>query len=245
MFTFAAAHEGRVELDVVLGGLSRGRQDAKRDFDVDLFYIADIDRTSSPDRSLAFVERIPTVKDEVGILGVGFDCQEVGYPAGPHREAFELARQRGFRLSGHGGEEFAAGPEGVWDIVRTIEPDRIDHGNQAIRDDELIDYLVKTQLPLTLCPMSNVALQVYDDISQHPAVALRDRGVFVTINSDDQTFTRNTLVDNYVQLADEFNLSLRDIADLARNSFLAAYSDESETTRYLSVLDSWLLTQAM
>jgi adenosine deaminase len=244
MFTYAAAHEGRVELDVVLQGLASGRRAAKADFDVDLFFIADLDRTTNPERSLDFIKRIVPLSDDVGIIGVGLDCQEVGYPAGPHKEAFELARQSGLRLSGHGGEEFAAGPEGVWDIIRTIAPDRLDHGNQAIRDDQLIDLLVESQLPLTMCPMSNVALRVYDDVSQHPAVALRDRGVFVTVNSDDQHFVGHNLTDNYLQVADAFDLSYQDIADLARNSFLAAYCDESERRMYLSELDSWLATEA-
>ena len=245
MFTFAAAHEGRVELEVVLDGLAAGRRDAKRDFDVDLFFIADIDRTMSADRSRTFVERIVPFKDDVGILGVGLDCQEVGYPAGPHRRAFELARRSGLFLSGHGGEEYAAGPEGVWDVIRTIGPDRIDHGNQAIRDDELVDHLVAAQIPLTLCPMSNVALRVYDDVSQHPAIALREKGVFITINSDDQSFTRSSLTDNYTRLAGTFALTKQDIAGLARNGFLASYADDSAKKAYLSKLDNWLAIQAV
>ena len=243
MFTYAAAHQDRVELDVLLEGLALGRADAKTDFGVDVCFIASLDRSAPPSESIRLVERIAPVMDDVGIRGIGFDCQEVGFPAGPHSEAFRLARAHGFRLSGHGGEEYAAGPEAVWDIIDTIRPDRVDHGNQAIRDDELIDHLVETQLPLTLCPLCNVAIQVYDDIADHPAIALRDRGVFVTINTDDQHFVGANLVDNYTQLAAAFDLAESDIADLARNSFRAAYCDEHERSDYLAALDTFLAAE--
>ncbi len=247
MFTYAAAHEGRVALDVMMSGLALGRDTAKEQFGVDLYFLADIDRTISPERSLRYIEDIIPYKDEVGILGVGFDCQEAGYPAGPHKSAFELARNSGFLLSAHAGEEHAAGPQAVWEIIESVKPDRIDHGNQAIRDDELVTYLAEAQIPLTLCPMSNVAIQVYSDIAEHPIIALRDRGVFVTLNSDDNTMmsSSNDLVYNYVCLAEAFELSTGDIAGLARNGFLASYASETEKATYISQLDGWLSENMM
>jgi adenosine deaminase len=247
MFTYAAAHEGRVELDVMLGGLALGRKAVKDELGVDLYFLADIDRTIGPERSLRYIEDIIPYKDEVGIFGVGFDCQEAGYPAGPHKSAFELARNNGFLLSAHAGEEHAAGPQAVWEIIESVKPDRIDHGNQAIRDDELVTYLAETQIPLTLCPMSNVAIRVYRDVGEHPIIALRDRGVFVTLNSDDNTMMNNNndLIYNYVCLADAFDLSYVDIAGLARNSFIASYASETEKTTYISQLDGWLSENLM
>lgn len=240
MFTYAAAHEGRVELDVMLKGLEQGRKAAKKDFDVDLFFIADIDRTISPDRSLKYIEDIIPYKDEVGILGVGFDCQEIDYPAGPHKPAFQLARENGFYLSAHCGEEDVPGAAGVWDIIENMQPDRIDHGNQSIREEKLVQYLVDKQIPLTSCPMSNVTIHAYNDISEHPIIALRDKGVFVTLNSDDPPFMQNNLTDNYVRLTNAFDLSYDDIAGLARNSFMASYASEDEKQKYISKLDEWL-----
>jgi adenosine deaminase len=242
MFTYAAAHEGRVALDVVLGGLARGRRAVRDEFGVDLYFLADIDRTISPERSLQFIDDIVPYKDEVGILGVGFDCQETGYPAGPHKAAFERARDHGLLLSAHAGEESSAGPEAVWEVIESVAPDRIDHGNQAIGDDELVTHLAEAQIPLTLCPMSNVAIQVYRDVGEHPIMALRDRGVFVTLNSDDITMMgcRNDLTFNYTSVADAFGLSYGDIAGLARNGFLASYASEADKARYLAQLDGWL-----
>lgn len=245
MFTYAAAHEGRVELDVVLNGLARGRLAAKADFDVDLFYIAEIDRTISPDRSLKYVDEIRARRDEVGLVGVGFDCQEVGYPAGPHRPAFQLAREGGFKLSAHCGEEYDAGPEGVWDILENMEPDRIDHGNQSIRDKALVARLAEMQIPVNLCPMSNVAIQIYPHVSEHPVIALRDAGVAITINSDDPPFMKSDLVETYGHVATAFDLTQHDIAGLARNSFLASYGSDDQKKSYLSRLDSWLAAEAV
>ena len=247
MFTYAAAHEGRVELDVMLNGLAHGRNAVKQKFGVDLYFIAAIDRTISPKRSLSYIKDIIPYKDNVGILGIGLDCQKKDYPAAPHIPAFELARDNGFFLSAHCGEEYAAGPKCIWEIIESVKPDRIDHGNQAIRDDRLIDYLVATQIPLTLCPMSNVALQVYQDISEHPIMALQEKGVFVTLNADDTTMMKNNnnLVYNYSCLADAFKLSYGDIEVLARNSLNASYANKAEKMAYISQLDDWLSENMM
>ena len=247
MFTYAAAHEGRVELAVVLEGLARGRKDVQEELGVDLAFLADIDRSISPERSLRFIDEIRPYKEAVGILGIGFDCQETGYPAAPHKPAFERARHYGFRLSAHAGEEQAAGPEGVWEVLKSLAPDRIDHGNQAIRDEALVAHLAEIQIPLTLCPMSNVAIQVYPHVGEHPIMALRERGVFVTLNSDDPTMmeSRNDLVFNYASVAEAFDLSFDDVADLARAGFQASYASAAEKERYLAELDSWLAEEGV
>ena len=239
MFTYAAAHEGRVELDTIMKGLARGRQQVKEEFGLDLYFIADIDRTISPERSLNYVNEIAAYKDEVGILGIGLDCQEVGYPAGVHKDAFARARELGFKLSAHCGEEYAAGPEGVWDVVNDLNVDRIDHGNQAIRDNDLIEHIVEHGIPMTLCPVSNVSINVYESIAEHPIIELRNRGATVTVNSDDPPFFQTDLNTTFMQLAETFNLGVDDIIQLVRNSFSCSYASDEEKTAYLAGLDDW------
>ena len=239
MFTYAAAHEGRVELDTMMKGLARGRHQVKEEFGLDLYFIADIDRTISPERSLNYVDNIAAYKDEVGILGIGLDCQEVGYPAGVHKDAFARARELGFKLSAHCGEEYAAGPEGVWDVITDLNVDRIDHGNQAIRDNELIDHIVENDIPMTLCPISNVSINVYGSIAEHPIIELRNRGATVTVNSDDPPFFQADLNKNFMQLAEVFDLGVDDITQLVRNSFSCSYASDEEKTAYLAGLDDW------
>ena len=239
MFTYAAAHEGRVELNTMMKGFARGRQQVKEDFGRDLYFTADIDRTISPERSLKYVDEIAACKDEVGILGIGLDCQEAGYPAGVHKEAFARARELGFYTSAHCGEEYAAGPEGVWDVVNDLNVDRIDHGNQAIRDDVLLKHIIDNEIPLTLCPISNVSINVYESIADHPIIELRDRGATVTVNSDDPPFFQADLNDNYIQLSETFNLGVDDIIQLAQNSFSCSYATDEEKAVYLAGLDEW------
>lgn len=240
MFTYAAAHEGRVELDTIMKGLARGRNQVKEELKLDLYYIADIDRTISPERSLKYVNDIAAYKDEAGILGIGLDCQEVGYPAGIHQEAFKRARKLGFNLSAHAGEEYAAGPAGVWDVVNHLKVDRIDHGNQAIRDETLISHVIEHNIPMMLCPISNISINIYNSISEHPIIELRDKGVTVTVNSDDPPFFRADLIDNYIQLVEAFNLGFDDIVQFVRNSFTCSYASSKEKTAYLAHLDNWL-----
>ncbi len=240
MFTYAAAHEGRVPLETVLAGLARGREAAHRQYGVDLYYTADIDRTISPERSLAYVDAIAPYREEAGILAVGLDCQEVGYPAGAHRQAFERAAEHGFFRSAHAGEEEAAGPQGVWDALRDIGVDRLDHGNQAIRDDALVDYLVEHNVPLGLCPVSNVSINVYPDLAAHPVHALRERGVRLCVNSDDPPFFQANLNQNLVQLAETFGWSGADIVDLARAGFDCSFATAQEKAGYQQRLDAWL-----
>ena len=240
MFTYAAAHESRVELATMMAGLARGREQVKRDYNRDLFFIADIDRTISAERSLQYVNEIATYKDDVGILGVGLDCQEIGYPAGIHKAAFSRARELGFYLSAHAGEEYAAGPQGVWDVVKDLGVDRIDHGNQAIRDDDLIQYVIDNDIPMMLCPISNCSINIYPSVAEHPIIQLRDRGVTVTVGSDDPPFFQVDLVDNYLQLVDAFDLDKDDIIQLVRNSFNCSYATNEEKIAYLSRLDEWI-----
>ena len=238
MFTYQAVHAHRVPLEVMMSGLEQARKAIRKDFNRDLCFIADIDRTRSPESGIELVESIIPYADGVGIVGVGYDCQELGYPAKRHRQAFELARANGFFLSAHCGEEHDAGPAGVWDIIQQMNPDRIDHGNQSIRDANLVRHLSESQIPLTLCPLSNVCINVYDDISDHPAIKLRDEGVYVTINSDDPPFMYD-LVENFYKLAKAFELSRSEIYDLARNGINASYAAYDQKNQHLKELDDW------
>ena len=238
MFTYQAVHAHRVPLEVMMSGLEQARKAIRKDFNRDLCFIADIDRTSSSESGIELVESIIPYADRVGIVGIGYDCQELGYPAKRHRGAFELARANGFFLSAHCGEEYEAGPAGVWDIIQQMNPDRIDHGNQSIRDANLVRHLSESQIPLTLCPLSNVCINVYDNISEHPAIKLRDEGVLVTINSDDPPFMYD-LVENFYKLATAFELSRSEIYDLARNGINASYAAYNQKDQYLKELDDW------
>ena len=124
-------------------------------------------------------------------------------------------------------------------MVNDLNVDRIDHGNQAIRDNELVNHIVENDIPMTLCPVSNVSINVYESIAEHPIIELRNRGATVTVNSDDPPFFQTDLNTNFTQLAETFNLGVDDIIQLVRNSFSCSYATEEEKTAYLAGLDDW------
>lgn len=158
------------------------------------------------------------------------DSNEAGNPASRHKAAFDRAKELGFRLVAHAGED--VGPESVWDAL-SMGVERIDHGVRAIEDDKLLQHLVEIQIPLTVCPVSNVQLKVVPNMAAHPIKRLMDAGVFVTINSDDPPMFDADVVDNYLQVADTFNLTADDVEKLARNSFMAAFMDNAAKSKYL------------
>jgi adenosine deaminase len=240
MFTYAGAHEHRVTLETMLAGLARGRDDVKRQHGVDLFFIADIDRTIAPERSLAFVDDLAPYREEAGIVAVGLDCEEAGYPASAHKKAFDRARELGFHLTAHAGEERAAGPESVWSAIRDLKVERVDHGNMSVQDDELVAYLVEHQIPLTFCPLSNVIINVYRSIEEHPIKELMDRGVLATINTDDYPLFRTSLNENLIAVAETFALTRDEIIGLVRNGFSSSFAPEADKQHYLPQLDAWL-----
>lgn len=240
MFCFHQGQEARIGLEAELAGISRGRKLAKERHGVDIVFIANLDRTQSPEASLALVEALIPVAEECGIVGLGLESQEIGFPAGPHARAFDLAREAGLKLSAHCGEEFAAGPDGVWDVIRSLKPDRIDHGVQAIRDPSLVSYLKETQIPLMVAPISNVCLNIYSSLREHPIIALCDLGVKVTLNSDDPPFLKSDLIDNYMALVQNFGLSPGEIADLVRAGFSTSYAPDATKADHIALLDKWL-----
>jgi adenosine deaminase len=240
MFTYAGAHEGRVTLDTMLAGMARGREDVKKQHDIDIYFIADIDRTITPDRSLAFIDDLVPYREEAGIVAVGLDCAEAGYPASIHKRAFDRARELGFHLTAHAGEEWAAGPESVWSAIRDLGVERVDHGNMSVLDDQLVTHLVSHQIPLTFCPLSNLALNIYPSIEEHSIKELMDRGVVATVNTDDYPLFATSLNDNLIQVAETFALTQDEVVGLVRNGFTSCFAPEPEKQRYLNRLDAWL-----
>lgn len=225
------AHQRRgIPWPIVNEGIARGRKIVQEKYNVEMWFIADIDRTTEKEESLNMVELAHASRHDVGIIGIGMDSKEAGNPASRHKAAFERAKELGFRLVAHAGED--VGPESVWDAL-SMGIERIDHGVRSIEDDKLVQHLVNIQIPLTVCPVSNIQLKVFPTMAQHSIKPLMDAGAFVTINSDDPPMFGADLVENYLQVADTFNLTADDIEKLAKNSFKAAFLDDVKLSKYL------------
>jgi adenosine deaminase len=237
VFFTQAYHDRRgIPWEEVIDGIASGRRINQEKYGVEMWFIADIDRTVEPDEGVRLVELAYNAREKAGIIGIGLDSQEIGYPAGRHKPAYDRAKELGLKKVAHAGED--VGPESVWDAIKTLGVHRIDHGVRSIDDEELVKHLVQTQIPLTVCPVSNIALKVYPDMKSHPIKKLLDAGVKVTINSDDPPMFHSDVVDNYLQIADAFDLSEQDIVKLARNGFEAAFIDDETKSRYLRAFES-------
>jgi adenosine deaminase len=169
------------------------------------------------------------------ITAVGLDSSEVGNPPSKFLKVFSKARSHGFITVAHAGEE---GPsQYVREAVDLLKVSRIDHGNRAMEDGMLVKELSDKKIPLTLCPLSNLKLRVVRELKHHPIKKMMDKGLMVTINSDDPAYFGGYLNENYIQTADALGLSKDDIYVLARNSILASFVSEPNRNDFLSKLD--------
>lgn len=173
------------------------------------------------------------------IVGVGLDSSEKGNPPSKFERVFAKARDEGFLAVAHAGEE---GPvEYVREAVDLLKVFRVDHGNASINDEQLADELVRGQIPLTVCPLSNLALQVVPDLKNHPLKKLLDRGLLVTVNSDDPAYFGGYINENYLAIAEALDLSKTDLCRLAKNSFRGSLLSAKEKEKHLREVDAYCL----
>ena len=218
-----------------MAAIAAGREKARQMDGGEMWFIADIDRTIDPQDGVQTVEMAYASRDVAGIIGVGLDSQEIDYPARRQKPAYDRAKELGLHRVAHAGED--VGPESVWDALESLEVERIDHGVRSIDDPKLVKLLVERQIPLTVCPLSNIELKVYPNLAAHPVKRLRDAGVLVTLNSDDPPMFHCDVLDNYFAVTDTFGLSLEEVEDFVRNSFRATFQAQSEKDSYLKRFD--------
>lgn len=180
----------------------------------------------------AALDTITEAEDHLeGVVAVGLDSSEVGYPPELYAAAYDRARRLGLRAVAHAGEE--GPPAYVTGALDVLGVERIDHGVRSLEDPDLVARLRRDQVPLTVCPLSNVALQVVDDLADHPLPDLIDAGLMVTVNSDDPAYFGGYIGDNYRGIAESLGLSDATLAQLAANSIQASFLDEATKRRLL------------
>ena len=238
MFTYAGAHESRgIPLDVVMSGFAAGFAEVEKSYDVDLQLIAEIDRTIEPSRGIEFVRALESYRDQVPIIAIGLDMQEEGYPGSQHAETFHLAKELGYFTTAHCGE---TGTEDIWITMENLPLDRLDHGVLCIDDDTLVQEILDRDLPMTVCPQSNVVIAQFPTMEAHPTYEMMKRGLNISINSDDPPFLHGfNLIDNYLAIAEAFELKTEDIIGLVRNGFASSFKG----ARHLERVDTWLESQ--
>lgn len=172
------------------------------------------------------------------ILGVGLDSSEVDHPPEEFAEAYAMARAAGLRSVAHAGEE--GPPAYITGALDALGAERIDHGVRCEEDPALVARLVEDQTPLTVCPLSNLALCVVDDLADHNLKRLLDAGLKVTINSDDPAYFGGYVADNYLATAEALALSRGELAQCARNSLEACFVPDDRKRAWLAGLDAYL-----
>ncbi|MBE9543768.1 MAG: adenosine deaminase, partial [Proteobacteria bacterium] len=173
-----------VKFETIVAGIHRALMDAERQLAVSSKLIMCFLRHLSVDEALTTLEEAWDFKDM--ITGVGLDSSELGFPPENFGPVFDRARQWGFKTVAHAGEE--GPPEYIWQALKRLQVDRIDHGVHCLEDAALVEYLVENQIPLTVCPLSNIRLKVFDQMKQHNLMQMLESGLCVTVNSDDPAY---------------------------------------------------------
>lgn len=170
-----------------------------------------------------------------GVVAVGLDSSELGNPPELFSGAFDMAREFGLRAVAHAGEE--GPPEYVVNALDILGAERIDHGIRSLEAPLLVERLSRHRVPLTVCPLSNVALNVVDRLQDHPLPFMIESGLMVSVNSDDPAYFGGYVGDNYRVLNDSLGIDIHGLADLARNSITSSFLDLSAKHALLLELD--------
>ena len=233
MFFDPQTHTERgVEFATVLNGLKRACTDAKDKLGISSQLIMCFLRHLSEEDAFKTLEQAMAFKDD--IIAVGLDSSEVGHPPSKFERVFAKAREAGFLIVAHAGEE--GPPEYVWEALDLLQVNRIDHGVRSDEDPALLQRLIDEKMPLTVCPLSNLKLCVVEDMTEHNIHRLLKQGVHVTINSDDPSYFGGYMNDNFLAVHAALNLSNDELKQLAINSFEASFIDSAEKQKWIATI---------
>ena len=237
MFFDPQAHTGRgIAFETVISGLHHAMLDGQQRLGISSKLIMCFLRHLSDEAAMATLRQALPFKD--WIVAVGLDSSEVGHPPEKFSRVFDKARAEGFLTVAHAGEE--GPPEYIWQALDSLKVSRIDHGIRCIEDPDLTARLAADRIPLTVCPLSNVKLRLFESVERHNLKRLLDSGLCVTINSDDPAYFGGYLTENFLAVQKALNLDQNDLYRLARNSFQAAFLRQDEKQTLLDELDECL-----
>lgn len=221
-----------IPFETVITGIHRALQDGHDRLNISSGLILCFLRHLSEDAALRTLDdALPFTE---WLLGVGLDSSEVGNPPSKFRAVYDRAQAVGLLPVAHAGEE--GPPDYIWEALDILHARRIDHGVRCAEDPKLVGRLVEEQIPLTVCPLSNIKLRVFADLRQHNIKRLLDKGLLVTINSDDPAYFGGYVADNFAETAASLALTRDNLIALARNSFMASFLPGADKQRYLDEL---------
>jgi len=232
MFDPQTHTERGISFETVIKGISKACQDGKQKLGVSSLLIMSYLRHLSEEDAFKMLEQSIPFKHL--ITAVGLDSSEKGNPPSKFKKVFEASVSAGYIPLAHAGEE--GPPEYIWEALDLLKIHRIDHGNNCLQDNALVQEIVKRDIALTVCPLSNTALQVVDDLRNHPLKKMMALGLKVTINSDDPAYFGGQVNQNYIDIQKVLNLTKQEIYELAKNSFQYSLLDKVTKQEYIEEL---------
>ena len=213
-----------IEMSVVINGIASALKDGQEKLGISSKLILCFLRHLSEDDAIACLEQAKPFLEQLS--AVGLDSSELGHPPEKFERVFKMAKDLGLKAVAHAGEE--GPPEYIVQALDILKVDRIDHGVRCSEDQALMQRLAASQMPLTVCPLSNVRLKVYEHMSEHNILKLLEYGLNVTLNSDDPSFFGGYLLENFMALSEHLDMSEAQATQLARNSINSSFLTEEE-----------------
>jgi adenosine deaminase len=224
-----------VPFETVMTGIHGAQVDAEKRLGITSKLILCFLRHLSEESAVQTLHQAVPFRPWIG--GVGLDSSESGNPPSKFKDVFAEAREERFPIVAHAGEE--GPPAYIREALDVLGAQRIDHGVRCVEDPELVERLARERVPLTVCPLSNVKLRVFPQLAKHNLKALMERGLLVTINSDDPAYFGGYIGDNYLACVRELGLTRDDVIALAKNSFSASFLADADKQRHIAAVDAF------
>jgi adenosine deaminase len=229
-----------VPFAIVINGIYRALEEAQAEWGMSGALILCFLRHLSEEDAFATLEAALPYRDK--FIGIGLDSSERGHPPEKFARVFARCRELGLHLVAHAGEE--GPPAYIWSALDVLKVERIDHGVRSLEDADLIARLARERTALTVCPLSNIKLKVFEQMSRHNLPQLLQARLAVTINSDDPAYFGGYMNANFLSVFETLPLDAQDARALARNSFEAAFLDQAGKQRYLQQVDDYFAAHA-
>lgn len=221
-----------ISFDVVINGIYKALLKANKEFGLTYKIIMCFLRHLTEASAFEILEQALIYKDK--IVGVGLDSSEIGHPPRKFERVFKKAIEKGFLTVAHAGEE---GPtEYIWEALNLLKVKRIDHGVQCFDDKKLVQKLLNDQIPLTVCPLSNIKLRVFNKLEEHNLKKMLNKGLMVMVNSDDPAYFGGYVNKNLIECQAALNLSMKEVKTLIINSFKSSFLNEEKKKEWIAQL---------
>ena len=221
----------------VISGIYRALEDGEKEFGITYCLIMCFLRHLSEAEAIETLELAKPYLEKID--GVGLDSSELNHPPEKFLQVFSLAKESGLKLVAHAGEE---GPAGyIWSALDNLAVERIDHGVRALDDTELVVRLIESKIPLTVCPLSNVKLKVFESMSEHTILTMLELGLNVCVNSDDPSYFGGYITENFNELSKHLSLSKKQAKQLVQNSINGSFASKLRKKEIQVLLDDYLI----